>query len=180
MDHFLGLLQSRDVEMLVDVRSSPYSRYSPQFNRETLAAVLDDHSIRYEYLGGLLGGRPDDLACYDDDGHVLYDELEQTAAFREGLAEIELQLRQKRTMCLMCSEENPATCHRALSIGFVALGLGIEMHHLRKDGTVQSQSELHVELFEQPRQASLFEETPPRKSLQPVLRERAPNNSSRS
>jgi uncharacterized protein (DUF488 family) len=59
-EEFLQLLQQHSVACLVDIRSQPYSRYNPQFNRETLAAALRSAGIRYSDFGATLGGRPDD------------------------------------------------------------------------------------------------------------------------
>ncbi len=35
---------------LVDVRTAPASRYSPQFNKTNLEAVLPQHEIQYAYI----------------------------------------------------------------------------------------------------------------------------------
>lgn len=180
LDHLLSLLKEHEIEVLIDVRSAPYSRYSPQFNRENVAGFLDEHSIRYEFLGRQLGGRPDDPECYDEAGHVIYDRLEDTREFQEGIDELQWLLTERRTLCVMCSEEDPAVCHRAMSVGHVLNGLGIRVLHVRKDGTVQEQSELRGKMINAPQQTSLFEEAPLRKSLQPVLREKVPNSSSMS
>lgn len=63
---FLDLLRQHGPQTLVDVRSAPYSRYAPHFNRGSLDALLNDASIRYIWAGDTLGGRPDDPACYRD------------------------------------------------------------------------------------------------------------------
>src|ERR1051325_1474694 len=55
---FLELLTRHGIELLVDTRSQPYSRYSPHFNRETLKAWLGEAEIAYLFMGEQLGGRP--------------------------------------------------------------------------------------------------------------------------
>jgi uncharacterized protein (DUF488 family) len=177
LDHLLSLLRRHDVEILADVRSAPYSRYSSQFNRDNLAGFLQNHAIRYHYLGGKLGGRPDDPECYDEAGHVIYDVLESTATYKEGIGEVDWLLREGRRVCLMCSEEDPAICHRALSIGHVLSNLGVEVLHIRRDGRLQAQSELDAKAAGEPQQATLFEATPLRKSVGPAARERGPTRS---
>lgn len=74
---FLALLTRHGVTALADVRSAPYSRFNPQFNRNALSASLADNDIAYVWLGRELGGRPDDPACYED-GAVRYDLLART------------------------------------------------------------------------------------------------------
>jgi uncharacterized protein (DUF488 family) len=60
----VALLRDFDVQRVVDVRSTPYSRYSPQFNRDSLVSNLQDAGIAYGYAGEYLGGRPTDPTCY--------------------------------------------------------------------------------------------------------------------
>ena len=60
IEHFLSLLSQHDIEVLVDVRSRPYSRYCPHFSKPALEAAVRDAGRRYLYLGDLLGGIPDD------------------------------------------------------------------------------------------------------------------------
>lgn len=178
LDHLLGLLQRNEVEIVADVRSAPYSRYSSQFNRDNLAGFLQNRAISYHYLGGKLGGRPDDPECYDEVGHVIFDVLEATATYKEGIGEVHWLLREGRHVCLMCSEEDPAICHRALSIGHVLSDLGVRVLHIRRDGRLQNQSELDAKASGEPQQATLFEVNPLRKSVEPALHDRGPNGSS--
>lgn len=65
-DHFLDLLKRNGVTAIADVRSSPFSRHSPQFNRDRLSALLREHGIAYAFLGKELGARSQDPACYVD------------------------------------------------------------------------------------------------------------------
>ena len=80
-DVFAQLLVRHGVDEVVDVRSAPYSRYTPQFNHEPLQRALEDLGITYAYLGGELGGRPADRSCYDADGRVSYDRVADTDQF---------------------------------------------------------------------------------------------------
>ena len=77
-ERFLALLLERGVDEVVDVRSSPFSRFTPQFNHDALGDALHEAGIDYVFLGGELGGRPMDASCYDSDGRVMYDRLADT------------------------------------------------------------------------------------------------------
>jgi uncharacterized protein (DUF488 family) len=62
-EHFLGLLRQHAIQAVADVRSSPYSRYTPHFDRESLQKSLARAGIRYVFLGQELGARSDDPAA---------------------------------------------------------------------------------------------------------------------
>jgi len=175
--HVLSLLRTHEITVLADVRSAPYSRFSPQFNRQDLERALQAHGVTYEFLGQRLGGRPDDPECYDESGHVIYDRLEETAEYRAGIDEILAVAAIGQRVCLMCSEEDPAICHRALSIGHFLTERGVLVEHIRGNGQVEEQGDLQGKAINKPLQFSLFEEAPLRRSLLPVSRERTPSSS---
>jgi uncharacterized protein (DUF488 family) len=120
-DEFVGALLAYDIRGLVDVRSTPYSQYCPQFNRENLDRTLREHGITYRFAGDLLGGRPTDPTCYKDgnlpDRHanflelVDYDEVARRPWFKKGVARL-LDLARREPTAIMCSEEDPKQCHR--------------------------------------------------------------------
>ena len=87
VDEVVRSLEEYEIEMVLDVRSSPYSRFAPQFNREPLAEHLHMAGIEYVYAGQYLGGRPKDPSCYDqdDDSKVLYGEIENKEWYQQGI-----------------------------------------------------------------------------------------------
>jgi uncharacterized protein (DUF488 family) len=66
LDHFIALLQRHDIAAIADVRSKPYSRANPQFNRDELKEALTHTGIVYVFLGKELGARSEDAACYEN------------------------------------------------------------------------------------------------------------------
>lgn len=176
-ERLVELLGEHHIDVVADVRSAPYSRYTPQFNRPALARLLPAHDVEYEFLGDSLGGRPDDPECYDPAGHVVYDLLEATSEYRQGVDVVLRKAEFGNRICLMCSEEDPTVCHRALSVGHFLHERGVIVQHIRGDGRIEEQSALQGKAINKPQQFSLFEELPQRKSLLPVSRERPPSSS---
>lgn len=136
-DAFLALLRLHEVGEVIDVRTSPYSRYTPQFNHAALGAMLEDAGIAYAFLGGELGGRPNDRSCYDSDGRVLYDRLAETDLFMDGISYVTRHADEVR-VALMCSEKEPLECHRALLIAKALAEGGVSVEHILADGTLES------------------------------------------
>jgi len=141
IDHFVGLLRRQAVEVVVDVRSSPYSRFATHFNREALKETLERAGMRYAFLGQELGGRPDGDEFYDDEGHVLYGRVAQTSLFLSGIERLERGLERFR-LAMMCSEEDPTDCHRRLLVTRVLDDRGISVVHIRADGALQPEGAL--------------------------------------
>src|SRR5580692_3346768 len=135
------LLAKHAIQVLVDVRSAPYSRYAPQFDREILQRSLNETSVRYLFLGRELGGRPNNQEYYDADGHVLYSRITSDTGFVAGVERLERGMEEFR-IALMCGEEDPAHCHRRLLVARVLIERGHEVLHIRGDGRVDTDQDV--------------------------------------
>lgn len=144
LDHFLNLLRKHGIEVVVDVRSQPYSHYVPHFNQEKLKQVLPQNGVRYLYLGKELGGRPRGAEFYDEDGKVNYSRLAESEPFKQGIARLIQELPRSR-VALMCGEENPTMCHRRLLVGRALAAQGITVYHIRGDGRIETDDQLEAE-----------------------------------
>lgn len=176
----LDLLRRHGIDVVVDVRSHPYCRYATQFNTDVLQQTLEDAGIRYLFLGKQLGGRPGGSEYYDDEGHVAYSRVAEAPFFLEGVERVQNGAETYR-VCLMCSEEDPACCHRHLLVGRVLAGRGMSVLHIRGDGAVQSYDEIANQNARPETQRLLFdEEEPPWRSIRSVLPKPKPASSSES
>ena len=133
--YFLTLLRQHAVGVVADVRSAPYSRFTPHFNREALRGELEAAGVGYVYLGRELGGRQDDPACYRD-GRICYEAVARTPQFHAGLGRLE-EVSTQHSVALMCAEKEPLHCHRTLLVAqALALG-GTEVAHIHADGRLE-------------------------------------------
>ena len=137
---FIGLLKRHGVTAVADVRSAPYSRYNPQFNRETLAPDLKNAGIGYVFLGKELGARSEDPRVYRN-GKVQYDLLAQTDLFRSGLERIKKGA-QEYCIALMCAEKDPLDCHRTILVARRLFEQGISVKHILADGRIENHDQL--------------------------------------
>lgn len=142
---------------VVDVRSWPYSGHNPQFDRDTLKAAVTAAGLRYRW-DPRLGGRPHRDDLYDPDGHVRYDLVAGTAIYQEALETL-LAEATRRPVVVLCSEEDPAGCHRHLLVGRTVKAQGYRIVHVRGDGTHED---------DPGGQMSLFDDPPPWRSVRPV------------
>ena len=137
IERLLALLQQHHIEALADVRSNPYSRFNPQFNREKLQASLAEADIRYVFLGEELGARSKDPACYDESGRVSYTKLAATSLFRHGIQRLQSGMQQHR-IAIMCAERDPLECHRTILVTRELEKAAIPVTHILHDGSLES------------------------------------------
>ncbi len=143
-DLFLELLAKHGIQVLVDVRSAPYSRYAPQFDYELLPRSLQQNGIKYLFLGRELGGRPANPDYYDADGHVVYGRIIADSAFVAGIERLERGMTEYR-IALLCGEEDPAHCHRRLLVTRVLVERGHHVLHIRGDGRIMTEEDVAAE-----------------------------------
>jgi uncharacterized protein (DUF488 family) len=146
---FVDLLRRHEITLVLDVRSQPYSRWAPQFNRETLARDLQDAGIAYRFMGDALGGRPADSTLYDPgQERPDYQRVGQTPAYQTTMDQL-LDLAGTEQVAVMCSEGDHRRCHRHLLVAQTLLERGVRVLHIQPDGTT-------VEGEQVPQQLSLF------------------------
>jgi hypothetical protein len=143
---FIELLRHAGVTAIADVRSAPFSQRYPQFNRPELERELMERDITYVYVGGQLGGRPQQPSLYDEEGRVIYERVRRTPAFRKGLERLIAGL-EEFTIAMVCAEEDPLDCHRGLMIAPALVEQGILPAHLRGDGSVETTAALEDRLL---------------------------------
>ena len=145
-DEFLALLQQHEIEAVADVRSSPYSRFNAQYNREDLEQLLKANHISYVFLGNELGARTDDPTCYVA-GRVQYSRLAQTKPFHSGLGRV-ARGSQRYRIALMCAEKEPLECHRTLLVAHALVGRGLDVSHIHLDGTLETHESAMIRLMD--------------------------------
>lgn len=136
VEKFICLLQMTKVTAIADVRSSPYSRFNPQFNREELRSVLKIHGIRYVFLGRELGARSDDESCYVE-GKVQYNLLAKTPLFQSGIKRV-IEGAETHKIALMCAEKDPLDCHRTILVSRELVNHSVNITHILQDGSTES------------------------------------------
>lgn len=133
---FVNLLKGAGVTAVADVRTSPWSRHTPQFNRETLGGALKAEGVAYVFLGAELGGRPEGAHLFDD-GVANYEAMAGQPAFQQGLERVVNGAR-THVVALMCSEREPLDCHRCLLVSRRLRMLGLEVSHIHADGAIEA------------------------------------------
>jgi uncharacterized protein (DUF488 family) len=143
---FMRLLIDNGITAVADVRSQPFSRRCPQFNKEPLAAKLAQHEISYVFLGQELGARSSDESCYEN-GKVQYRRLAATPLFKQGIDRV-LTGAKKFRVALMCAEKEPLDCHRTLLVSRALETRGAAIAHILADGSIENQPQTMTRLID--------------------------------
>jgi uncharacterized protein (DUF488 family) len=144
-ERFLTLLAGAGVETIADIRTAPRSRFSPQFNKDAMAAALAARGVEYVFLGKALGGRPQSQALYTD-GVADYEKMAASPEFRLGLERL-MEAAARRSVAAMCSEADPLECHRCLLVGRALAAQGADVRHILASGAIVTHAEIEERLL---------------------------------
>lgn len=139
IEDFVKLLKQNQINTIVDVRSTPYSKFAPQYNRETLKKYLKQNSICYIFMGDLLGARHEDKTLLFDDGKVDFKKVQETKNFQDGVIRLQKGIEKGYSISLMCSEKEAFDCHRFGLISEFLTKKSIEINHIYPDKVVLQQ-----------------------------------------
>jgi uncharacterized protein (DUF488 family) len=145
IEKFLHLLEEHAITAVADVRSQPFSRRYPHFNKQRLCATLAEHGIAYVFAGAELGARSSDESCYEA-GRVQYRRLAATPLFNQGIDRV-LAGAKKFRVALMCAEKEPLDCHRTLLVSRALEKRGVAIAHILADGRIEHQPQTMARLI---------------------------------
>lgn len=138
-ERFIALLHEHGIQALGDVRSTPYSRINPQFNREELRLALRARGLKYVFLGKELGARSEDPSCYEG-GKIQFERLARSELFRYGLQRVQDGMKRFK-LAIMCAERDPVECHRGILVARHLTSIGLSVQHILGDGSLESHSD---------------------------------------
>ncbi len=127
-EDLLWMLQAQHINVIVDVRSVPASKYTPQFNQKPLQAALQREGVHYLHFGNEFGARRTD--ALDEDNKVDFEKAVHTPAFQEGAKRLMDGLHKGYRISLMCSEANPLECHRFAMVSRYFFEHGVDVLHI--------------------------------------------------
>ena len=145
LDSFLRVLNKHTITAIADVRSSPYSQFKPEFNRDKLSEFLCKNGIAYVFLGDCCGARVEDPSCYVN-GKVDYTLVAESPKFKEGMKRI-INGMEKYRIALMCAEKDPITCHRTILICRNLSNKGINIKHIMSNGRTENHKDSEQRLL---------------------------------
>jgi uncharacterized protein (DUF488 family) len=142
---FISLLKKNSINAICDVRSSPFSKYTPQFNKKEIEKKLKENEIIYIFLGKELGARTENMECYVK-GKIAYNLLANDPVFKQGIERLENGMKQYK-IALMCAEKDPITCHRMILICKEVKDFVKKINHIHLNGDIETNSEAEGRLL---------------------------------
>lgn len=161
IDRFIELLNDYEINCVIDVRSTPFSKFSPQYNTNEIKKILKDNQKYYIFMGEEFGARRSETALYDDNGFLDFEKVIKSSLFQLGVKRVKDGLHKGYNISFMCTEKDPFDCHRSMLVGRAFSDEKFEVLNIHEDGSLETQAELIERLlnyyFPNRNQASIFD-----------------------
>lgn len=146
VEYFLSLLNKYEINCVIDIRSVPFSKYVPQYNKDTIKAILNSKGIYCIYMGEELGIVQKNREYYSKEGYLDFIRMSLGTPFKGALERIDEGIKKGYRITIMCTEKDPIDCHRSVLIGRELKSLDYDVQHIMPDGALQTQGELEIRL----------------------------------
>lgn len=148
IDSFIEMLKKHNIRLLIDVRSSPFSSFYSDYNKESLENLLRKNGIYYRNYASEFGARQNDKTLYHQDGYLDFDLFCESESFKSGISKLINSLEQGYSFALMCAEKDPIRCHRTIMVSRRFFEKGFNVMHLLPNGASKSQQQIEQELLD--------------------------------
>lgn len=147
VQYFIDLLNMHGINCALDVRSVPFSKYVPQFNKDTIKNTLNNCGIYCIYMGYELGIIRTEKEVYNENGYIDFEKIRHSDFFRKGIERILTGVKKGYKIVVMCTEKDPIDCHRSILIGKELSDRGIIIKHILEDGRLETQKQFEDRLI---------------------------------
>ena len=149
LNKFFNLLDHNNIDCIVDIRSTPYSKVATSYNRESLKSILKASKIKYIYMGDQLGARYKDKKVLNESGRVDFSKVRQTKNFMNGIIRVINGIKMGYKIAIMCSEKDPLSCHRFSLVSRELARLKADVNHIFENGNIFHHEQLETKIVSQ-------------------------------
>ncbi|MEA4826833.1 MAG: DUF488 domain-containing protein [Clostridium sp.] len=147
-EYFLYLLRKFGINSIVDIRSIPFSRYVPHFNKDNIKNFLNSNHIYYIYMAREFGLLQEGENLLHPEGYLDFNKVRQTSSFNKGVERLKNGLHKDYRIAIMCAEKDPIDCHRSILVAPALIREGYSVVHILPDGKRESHEEFEERLLQ--------------------------------
>jgi uncharacterized protein (DUF488 family) len=148
IDKLLDMLKCYDINCVVDIRGTPYSKYNVQFNKETISKTLVQNGYIYIYMGKEFAAQRENKSLYTEEGYADFEKVAYDKDFLSGIERLKIGCTKGYRIVLMGAMQNPINCHRCILLGRALREAGFNIKHILDDYSLASQEDLEETLLD--------------------------------
>ncbi|ASW43430.1 DUF488 family protein [Clostridium isatidis] len=139
LERLIDMLKYFDINCVVDIRGTPYSKYNVQFDKESIRYSLTKAGFTYIYMAEEFAAKRPSKISYNEEGFSDFEKVVQEEAFKRGVERIKNGINKGYKIVLLGAMQDPIRCHRSILVGRELTKLGFNVKHILDDYTIQNQ-----------------------------------------
>ncbi len=85
VERLIDMLRFYNINCVVDIRGTPYSKYNIQYNKEIIQKTLEREGFIYIYMAKELAAKRINKVSYNDEGYSDFEKVVQEEEFIKGM-----------------------------------------------------------------------------------------------
>ena len=148
VEKLIDMLKYYNINCVVDIRGTPYSKYNVQFDKETIRYTLNNAGFIYIYMAKELAAKRINKQSYNDEGYSDFEKVINEKEFLEGIERLKNGCNKGYNIALLGAMQEPIRCHRSILVGKALRKAGFDVKHILDDYSIASQDDIEQMLLD--------------------------------
>lgn len=147
MERLIDMLEYYNINCVVDIRGTPYSKYNIQFDKETIRYTLTNAGFVYIYMGKELAAKRIRKNSYNNEGYSNFEEVIKEEEFKRGVERLKNVCEKGYKIILLGAMQDPIRCHRSILVGRELVKNDFDVKHILDDYSIVTQDDIEEMLL---------------------------------
>lgn len=147
VEKLIDMLRYYNINCVVDIRGTPYSKYNVQYNKETIEKTLKDEGFIYIYMAKELAAKRLNKISYNKEGYADFEKVMNEEDFKYGIERLKKGCQKGYNIALLGAMQDPIRCHRSILVGRALRDNDFIVKHILDDYSTASQEDLEKNLL---------------------------------
>lgn len=147
MERLIDMLEYYNINCVVDIRGTPYSKYNIQFDKETIRYTLTNAGFVYIYMGKELAAKRIRKNSYNNEGYSNFEEVIKEEEFKRGVERLKNGCEKGYKIILLGAMQDPIRCHRSILVGRELAKNDFDVKHILDDYSIVTQDDIEEMLL---------------------------------
>lgn len=147
MERLIDMLEYYNINCVVDIRGTPYSKYNIQFDKEAIRYTLTNAGFVYIYMEKELAAKRIRKNSYNNEGYSNFEEVIKEEEFKRGVERLKNGCEKGYKIILLGAMQDPIRCHRSILVGRELVKNDFDVKHILDDYSIVTQDDIEEMLL---------------------------------
>ena len=142
IEKLIDMLKKYNINCVVDIRGTPYSKFNVQFDKEIIRYTLTKAGFIYIYMAKEFAAKRINKESYNEEGYSDFELVVNEKDFLDGIERLKNGCNKGYRIALLGAMQEPIRCHRSILVGRALIKYGFNVKHILDDSSIASQDDI--------------------------------------